>query len=79
MKIFIKHFLIILVITSLILYFFTIKEGMEVLKLEGGYFKNIGKTFEYFFLWVIPYWWYILIIASLVLSLISTIIFKRFR
>ena len=79
MKIYLKHFLIFLIICSLILYFFTIKEGIDVLKLEGGYFKNIGKTFEYFFQWIIPYWWYILIIISLILGLVSTFIFKRLR
>lgn len=79
MKTYLKHFLVFLLITSLILYFFTIKEGMEVLKMKGGYFKNIGKTFEYFFLWVIPYWWYILIIVPLILSLISTLIFKKMK
>lgn len=79
MKIYLKHFIVFLIVSSLILYFFTIKEGMEVLKLEGGYFKNIGRTFEYFFQWVIPYWWFILIIASLILSLISTLIFKKMK
>ncbi len=79
MKIYLKHFLVFLIISLLILYFFTIKEGMEVLKLEGGYFKNIGRTFEYFFQWVMPYWWFILIIASLILSLISTLIFKKMK
>ncbi|WP_418498961.1 hypothetical protein [Flagellimonas sp.] len=77
MKRYIKHFLIFLLIGSLILYFSSLREGMEVLKLEGGYFKNVGKTLEYFFSWVIPYWWYILIIASLILSLISVTILKR--
>lgn len=79
MKIYLKHFIVFLIISSLILYFSTIKEGIEVLKLEGGYLKNIGRSFEYFFQWVIPYWWYILIIASLILALISTFIFKRIK
>ena len=79
MKTYLKHFLVFLIICSLILYLFSIKEGMEVLNLKGGYFKNILKTFEYFFLWGIPYWWYILIIVSLILSLISTLIFKRMK
>lgn len=79
MKKYLKHFIAFLVICSLILYFSTIKEGMEILKLEGGYFKNIGRTFEYFFEWVIPYWWYILIIASFVLALISTVVLKKIK
>ena len=79
MKIYLKHFIVFIIISSLVLYFSTIKEGIEVFKLEGGYFKNIGKTFEYFFKWVIPYWWYILIIASLILAIISAFIFKKIK
>lgn len=79
MKTYLKHFLVFLIISLLILYFFSIREGTEVLKLEEGYFKNILKTFEYFFLWVIPYWWYILIILPLIFSLISTLIFKKLK
>lgn len=52
---------------------------MEVLNLEGGYFSNIGRTFEYFFGWVVIYWWHLLIIVSLVLAAISTLILKRVK
>jgi len=79
MKRYIKHFLIFLLIGLLILYFTSIEEGMEVLNLEGGYFKNIGKTFEYLFGWVLIYWWFYLIILSLILAAISTSIFKRIK
>ena len=79
MSTFIKYFFIVLVISSLVLYVATIKEGMETLYLEGGYFKNIGRTFEYFLLWVIPYWWYILIGASMILGAITTLIIKKLK
>ncbi len=52
---------------------------MDVLKLEGGYFKNIERTFEYFFYWVLPYLWHILFIASLILALINAFIFRRIK
>ncbi|WP_339695979.1 hypothetical protein [uncultured Marixanthomonas sp.] len=79
MNTFIKYFFIALVISSLVLYVATIKEGVETLDLEGGYFKNIGKTFEYFFLWVIPYWWYILIGASTILGVIAALVIKKLK
>jgi len=79
MSTFIKYFFIVLVISSLVLYVATIKEGMETLDLKGGYFKNIGRTFEYFFLWVIPYWWYILIGASMIFGAITTLIIKKLK
>ncbi len=75
-KTFLKTFITLLVLSSITLYIFSIKEGMEVLEMEGGYFKNIPKTFEYFFYWVVPFWWFILIIFSLVLSFLSILIKK---
>lgn len=63
----------------LILYLATIKEGMETLDLKGGYVKNIGRTFEYFFLWVIPYWWYILLGIAITLGAIISLIIKKLK
>jgi hypothetical protein len=78
MKTYLKHFLVILFFTCLIGYFLSIKESFEALKLEGSYFKNIGRTLEYFFLGILWYvWWFYFIVLSLILAAISTFIFKR--
>ncbi|MNG01274.1 hypothetical protein D3C84_842440 [compost metagenome] len=57
----------------LILFFSTISEGMKVL---GIVEFNITKSFEYFFLWVIPYWWLILLITSLIIACTTVGIMK---
>ncbi len=76
MKLFIKTFLLSILTFSIILYFTSIKEGMEVLKIQGSYLENIGESFGYFLNWCLPYWWSYLIPASLTISFI-TVIFRR--
>ena len=59
---------------ALILYIASIGEGMENLKMEGSYFENVPRTLKYFFLWVLPYWWFILLTAGIIISAALTII-----
>lgn len=73
MKTVIKYTVYYLTILMLILYFSTISEGMEVLGIVDF---NIKKSFEYFFLWVIPYWWLILLISSLIIARVTVGIMK---
>lgn len=65
MKTIIKYTFCYLLILLIIFYVATISEGMEVLAVNSF---SLTKSFEYFFLWVIPYWWFILIIISLILT-----------
>lgn len=36
----------------------------------GVWYNDILGSFKYYFLWVLPYWWFIIIIGSVVLALI---------
>jgi hypothetical protein len=76
-----KSFWKVLVITlfglSLILYITSIGEGMENLRMEGSYLENVPRTLEYFFLWVLPYWWFILLTAGTITAAGLTIINRK--
>ena len=37
---------------------------------EGIWYKDVLNYFEYYALWVIPYWWIIIILGGLILALI---------
>jgi len=38
--------------------------------LTGNWFRDILKSFSYYIGWVIPYWWLIILIGTIVLSVI---------
>ncbi len=38
--------------------------------LTGNWIKDILKSFSYYISWVIPYWWLIIIIGTIVLALL---------
>ena len=76
-KSFSKFLLFTLAGIALILYIVTIGEGMENLNLTGNYFENLPRTFEYFFLWVVPYWWFIMLIAGIVIAAGLTIMERK--
>lgn len=77
LKSFWKFLIITLFGLSLILYITSIGEGMENLKIEDGYFTNVPQTLEYFFLWVLPYWWFIMLIAGIIIAAGLTIIRRK--
>ena len=75
MKTIFKYIFYYLILLLIILYFSTIKEGIEVFQLSKSQ-QSFSKTMEYFFLWVIPFWWFILIIASILLAILTKGILK---
>lgn len=78
MRTFFKHFFIFFIITFITGYILSIKECFENSDLEGSYFQNIGKTVEYFLFNVFLYvWWFYITILSMILALISIVVFKK--
>lgn len=78
MRQFFKYFLSSLLILLVVAYFLTIKEGMENLGSGNGSY-GILKSFEYYFFWVLPYWWLILIFTALLFGVITRVIVKLLR
>jgi riboflavin transporter FmnP len=50
-------------------------EGAKVIGLSENE-KSISQTFEYFFLWVIPFWWFYILLASIITAIITILISK---
>lgn len=73
-KSFLKFLLFALAGLALIIYITSIGEGIENLNLKGNYFVVLPQTLEYFFLWVLPYWWPILLIAGIIIAAGLTIL-----
>jgi hypothetical protein len=71
MKFFLKIFAVTLIIINILFYLFTIKEGQEVLGKKETWFGNVVQSFEYYITWVLPYWWFIILIAGIVISFIA--------
>ena len=72
------YFLVSFLLISLVLYFFTIKEGFKVKNIKDGYFYNIPATIEYFFYWVLPNWWFFILVASIIMTFkINRYLIKR--
>lgn len=42
--------------------------------LTGNWFKDFFNSVKYYFGWVIPYWWLIILIGALFISLVITIV-----
>lgn len=76
MKLFFKYFLFYELIFLLLLYVMSIKERMDIL--SGGSFSLV-KSFEYYFLWVLPYWLVVLMCVSVLFSIITAFIIKLIR
>ena len=81
MKTLVKYIICYFFLLLSILYFSSINEGVKVLGLSENE-KSISKTFEYFFLWVIPFWWFYVLLTSIIAAIITIVIGKlinRFR
>ena len=76
-KNFLKYFLVVTVVISIILYISTIKESFENFNLEGSYLENIPKTLEYFVFWVLPFLWVYILIISIIIAFVIAIIKNR--
>lgn len=70
MRSFVKIFLVVLIGINVLFYLITIKEGQDVLGKKDSWISNVLQSFEYYVKWVLPYWWLIIILVVLVLTLI---------
>ena len=70
MRSFFKIFAVVLIVINVLFYLITIKEGQEVLGKQGSLIGKVLQSFEYYVMWVLPYWWLIIILVGLVLTLI---------
>lgn len=70
-----NKFLILYLVGSVIMFLISFLSGFEddiYLKKhhEGIWYKDVLNYFEYYTLWVLPYWWLIIILGGLILALI---------
>jgi len=79
MRSFIKIFLGVLIGINVLFYLLTIKEGQDVLGKKDSWISNVLQSFEYYVKWVLPYWWFIIIIVALVLALVVLGVIKLLR
>lgn len=65
-----KYIIISLVIMVLLTYVLGWIDLVQNKMLTGNWIKDILKSFSYYISWVIPYWWLIIIIGTIVLALL---------
>lgn len=70
-----KKIMTYLFIGFIVMFLFTFISGMyddayTRLYHTGVWYKDIVGSFKYYFLWVLPYWWLIIIIGTIVLALL---------
>lgn len=70
MRSFFKIFAVVLIVINVFFYLITIKEGQDVLGKKNSLISNVLQSFEYYVKWVMPYWWLIILLVGLVLTLI---------
>lgn len=44
--------------------------------LTGNIFKDMLKSFPYYIKWILPYWWFIIILGALLLAIIGLVLRK---
>lgn len=71
MKNIFKYSLISLVIMLFITYYLGWKEMITNKQLTGNLVIDFLKSIRYYFLWVIPYWWLLIIIGTIFLTLLG--------
>lgn len=83
LRFFIKIFSRCFTILLLIGYILSIGEGFENLNLGELSFKtyisNFFRTLEYFFGWVLVYWFVLYVIISVIVSFVWLILFKKLK
>lgn len=71
MKRIMSFFLLGLIVITSIIYAIGLYDDMYKNSFYTGiWYKDIVSSFRYFILWVLPYWWLVIIIGSVVFSLI---------
>jgi hypothetical protein len=57
-------------------------EAYKVKYYEGIWYKDIFNFFKYYALWILPYWWLLILIGSIVMTILFSgidLIIKRFK
>lgn len=78
MKMFKKRLFIYVVLGILISYAFGWVDLINNGWLTGNILKDVYKSITYYFGWVLIYWWVFILIGSLLLALVTSIIFNLF-
>lgn len=69
MKKVINYFLIGLSI--MIIFTFLLGLFDDAFQKTGVWYKDIIGSFKYYFLWVLPYWWFLILIGGVIIGLLS--------
>lgn len=69
MKKVINHFLIGLCIMIVVTFLLGLFD--DAFQKTGVWYKDIIGSFKYYFLWVLPYWWFLILIGGVILGLLS--------
>ncbi|HRG40549.1 MAG TPA: hypothetical protein PLC27_04060 [Saprospiraceae bacterium] len=80
MKSIIKFWLIGLI--SMLVITFALIQLDDAFDKTGVWYKDIFGSIKYYILWIVPYWWFIILVGSCVIGLLSfgvTLGLKRMR
>ncbi|RQP08517.1 MAG: hypothetical protein EAS48_09890 [Chryseobacterium sp.] len=72
MKNLLKYFILGLVIMFLITYIFSLSD-------DANRSNGILGSIKYYFTWVLPYWWLIILIGSTIIAIVFFLIRKIFK
>lgn len=67
----IKYFLVSLLFMVILTYALGWIDIVENEMLTGNWLKDIFKSFSYYVGWILPFWWLIILVSSVILSLIG--------
>lgn len=66
MKAIIRNFLLGLAIMVLLTYLMGLFD--DAFKKSGDFFQDLIGSFRYYFLWVLPYWWFPILIGAFIIA-----------
>jgi hypothetical protein len=69
MKKIINHFLIGIAIMVFVTFIFGLFD--DAFQKTGVWYKDIVGSFKYYFLWVLPYWWFYILIGGVIVGLLG--------
>jgi hypothetical protein len=71
MRMILKYSLISLAIMVLLTYYFGWKDMIANGQLTGNWLKDFLKSISYYVGWVLPYWWLLILIGTVILTLLG--------